>query len=40
MALSAQDWDGVMRAPLFKAMGATIARRMIAGRQPRSYARG
>ena len=40
MALSAQDWDGVMRAPLFKAMGATIARRMIASRQPRSYARG
>jgi hypothetical protein len=29
-----------MRAPLFKAMGPTITRRMIGDRQPRSYDRG
>jgi CRP/FNR family transcriptional regulator, dissimilatory nitrate respiration regulator len=40
MALSAQDWDIVMRAPLFKAMGPTIARAMIADRAPKTYARG
>ena len=40
MALSAKDWDVVMRAPLFKAMGPTIAHTMIADRSPRSYARG
>lgn len=40
MLLSAQDWDVVMRAPLFKAMGPAIARAMIAERQPRTYARG
>jgi CRP/FNR family transcriptional regulator, dissimilatory nitrate respiration regulator len=40
MALSAKDWDVVMRAPLFKAMGPTIARTMIADRSPRAYARG
>ena len=37
---SAQDWDVVMRAPLFKAMGPAIARAMIGDRQPRTYARG
>jgi len=40
MALSAKDWDVVMRAPLFKAMGPTISRAMIADRAPRAYARG
>ena len=40
MALSAQDWDVVMRAPLFKAMGPTIARTMIGDRTPRSDGRG
>ncbi len=40
MALSARDWDIVMRTPLFKAMGATISRTMIADRSPRTYARG
>jgi len=40
MALSARDWDIVMRAPLFKAMGPTIARAMIADRAPKSYGRG
>ena len=40
MALSAQDWDVVTRAPLFKAMGPTITRTMIGDRAPRVYARG
>jgi CRP/FNR family transcriptional regulator, dissimilatory nitrate respiration regulator len=40
MALSAKDWEVVMRAPLFKAMGPAIARAMIHGRAPRTYARG
>lgn len=40
MALSERDWDVIMRAPLFKAMGPKIARRMIGDRQPRSYERG
>lgn len=40
MALSARDWDVVMRAPLFKAMGPAIARAMIANRAPREYDRG
>jgi len=40
MALSAQDWDVVMRTPLFEAMGSTIARTMIGDRAPRAYARG
>lgn len=40
MALSVQDWDIVMRAPLFKAMGPEIARAMIDDRTPRRYARG
>ena len=40
MALSAKDWEVVMRAPLFKAMGPAIARAMIKGRAPRTYARG
>jgi len=40
MALSGQDWEIVMRAPLFKAMGPTISRAMIADRVPRHYARG
>jgi len=40
MGLSARDWDIVMRAPLFKAMGPTISRAMIQDRKPRSYARG
>src|SRR5271165_476115 len=40
MALSAKDWEVVMRTPLFKAMGPTIARAMIDDRTPRSYARG
>lgn len=40
MALSARDWDVVMRAPLFKAMGPAISRAMIADRLPRTYARG
>ena len=40
MALSSEDWEIVMRAPLFKAMGPTIARTMIADRAPRPYARG
>jgi CRP-like cAMP-binding protein len=34
------DWDVVMRTPLFRAMGPTIARTMIGDRAPRSYARG
>lgn len=40
MALSDRDWDVVMRAPLFKAMGPTITRRVIGDLQPRSYDRG
>jgi CRP-like cAMP-binding protein len=40
MALSVQDWDVVMSAPLFKAMGPTISRTMIDGRSPRTYTRG
>jgi CRP/FNR family transcriptional regulator, dissimilatory nitrate respiration regulator len=40
MALSVKDWEVVMRAPLFKAMGPAIARAMINDRTPRTYARG
>ena len=40
MALTASDWDIVMRAPLFQAMGPTIARTMIGDRSPRRYGRG
>jgi len=40
MGLSAADWDVVMRAPLFKAMGPAIARAMIADRPARTYSRG
>ena len=40
MLLSARDWDVVMRAPLFRAMGPAIARAMIGDRQPRTYGRG
>ena len=40
MALSARDWDIVMRTPLFKAMGPTISRTMIGDRGPTTYARG
>ena len=40
MGLSEQDWDIVMRAPLFKAMGPTIARAMIGDRVARTYGRG
>jgi CRP-like cAMP-binding protein len=40
MALSGHDWDVVMRAPLFKAMGPTISHTMIGNRSARSYARG
>ena len=40
MALSGRDWDVVMRAPLFKAMGPTISRTMIGNRSPKTYARG
>jgi CRP-like cAMP-binding protein len=40
MGLSDQDWDIVMRAPLFKAMGPTISRAMIGDRGPKTYARG
>ena len=40
MALSTWDWDIVMRAPLFKAMGPTISRAMISDRPPKAYARG
>ena len=40
MGLAARDWDVVMRAPLFKAMGPSISRAMIHDRRPRSYARG
>src|SRR5271157_2565410 len=39
MALPDRDWDVVMRAPLFKAMGPAISRAMI-DRPPRAYARG
>ena len=34
MALSARDWEVVMRTPLFKAMGPAIARAMINDRAP------
>ena len=40
MAISAQDWDVVMHAPLFKAMGPKITRTMIGDRSPRVYGRG
>jgi CRP/FNR family transcriptional regulator, dissimilatory nitrate respiration regulator len=40
MALSAADWDVLMRAPLFKAMGPAIVRTMIAERSPHTYYRG
>ena len=40
MALSARDWDVVMRSPLFKAMGPAITRAMIDNRAPREYDRG
>ena len=40
MALSAKDWEVVMRTPLFKAMGPAITRAMINDRAPRPYARG
>ena len=40
MALSDRDWDVVMRAPLFKAMGPKISRAMIDSRSARLYARG
>src|SRR5271166_3026598 len=40
MALAVKDWDIVMQAPLFKAMGPTIARTMSADRSPRLCARG
>jgi CRP-like cAMP-binding protein len=40
MALSAHEWDIVMRAPLFKAMGPAISRAMIGDRSPRTYSRG
>ena len=40
MALTAHDWDVVMRAPLFKAMGPAISRTMIGERSPKTYARG
>ena len=38
--LSASDWEIVMRAPLFKAMGPAITRTMIGDRAGRIYARG
>jgi CRP/FNR family transcriptional regulator, dissimilatory nitrate respiration regulator len=40
MALTAHDWDIVMRAPLLKAMGPAISRTMIGERSPKTYARG
>lgn len=40
MTLTAWDWEIIMRAPLFRAMGPTISRAMIADRGPRAYARG
>jgi CRP-like cAMP-binding protein len=40
MGLSAHDWDIVLQAPLFKAMGPTISRAIIQDRPPRHYARG
>ena len=40
MGLSAHDWDIVLQAPLFKAMGPTISRAIIQDRAPRRYARG
>ena len=40
MGLSDPDWDILMRAPLFKAMGPTISRAMIGIRGPKTYSRG
>lgn len=40
MSLSERDWEIVMRAPLFKAMGPDISRTMIGARVPRAYGRG
>ncbi len=40
MGLSAHDWNVVLQAPLFKAMGPTISRAIIQDRAPRRYARG
>lgn len=40
MALSDRDFDALMRAPLFKAMGPAIAGRMVGDRRPRAYGRG
>ncbi|MDE3175375.1 MAG: Crp/Fnr family transcriptional regulator [Pseudomonadota bacterium] len=38
--MTARDWETIMRAPLFRAMGPTISRAMIGDRGPRAYARG
>ena len=40
MALSDRDFEAVMRAPLFRAMGPTIALRLLGDKQPKAYARG
>ena len=40
MGFSARDWDIVIQAPLFKAMGPTITRAMLGDRAPKTYARG
>jgi len=40
MALSVHDWETLMKAPLFRAMGPKITRAIIADRSPRHYARG
>lgn len=40
MALSAHDWETLMKAPLFRAVGPKITRAMIGDRSPRNYARG
>jgi CRP/FNR family transcriptional regulator, dissimilatory nitrate respiration regulator len=40
MTISEADFQAVMRAPLFKAMGPAIARAMIGERTPRAYPRG
>ncbi len=40
MGLSGRDWDIVLQAPLFKAMGPTISRAIIQDRTPRRYGRG
>ncbi len=40
MSLTAHDWEIVMKAPLFRAMGRDIARTMIGDRSPRVYRRG